>query len=123
MPLLAPQVYGINLTSVVDDVTSIPQINQTLAYFSSPVGIAALQSASDAISAANVTSLQQASGDFSQINGVSLLAPYMVYGRQLRSRLPFLRLQSSSACLFHKHTGAQQLEPGHSLMRVALSKR
>ena len=65
------QVYGINLTSVLDDVTSIPQINQTLAYFSSPAGIAAIQSVNNTISTASVADLQQASGNFSQINGVS----------------------------------------------------
>ena len=74
MRLADAQVYGINLTSVVADVTSIPQINQTLAYFSSPAGVAALQSANDTISAVNVTDVQQAFSNFSQINGVSPLA-------------------------------------------------
>ncbi len=88
------QVYGVNLTAAVADVTSIPQINQTLAYFSSPAGIKALKSANDTISTAVTKNVQQAAGNFSQINGV--------------------RTHPSVWCRKHSHAYAlpQALQPG-----------
>jgi hypothetical protein len=64
-------VFGINLTAAISELASIPQLNQTLTYFSSPAGIAALRAAVGNLSAAVVSSLQQAPGDLSLTDGVS----------------------------------------------------
>jgi len=115
------QVYGVNLTSAVADVTSIPQINQTLAYFSSPAGIAALQSANDTISAVNVTDVQQAFSNFSQINGVSLPRPWTGVSPSL-AQPPAYALYNATrpgmSCPPFKQLGAQHTEAVHWMLHV-----
>ena len=64
--------FGINLTALIADVTSIPQINQTLAYFSSPAGMDALRSAANTtLSVAEMANLLQANSSLGNLTGVS----------------------------------------------------
>ena len=67
----AAQVFGVNLTAAISELASIPELNQTLTYFSSPAGIDMLRAAAGNLSAAVVSSLQQAPGDFNLTTGVS----------------------------------------------------
>ena len=63
--------FGIDLTAAINELASIPALNQTLTFFSSPAGVDALRAAVGNLSAAVVSSLQQAPGDLSLTDGVS----------------------------------------------------